>query len=50
MDNTCPLCCGDGFVVITVAYNKRKSICTLCKGSGVYNDKYEKVYGYVDNE
>lgn len=50
MEDTCPMCQGDGFVVMTVAYRKRKSTCPLCKGSGVYVDKERKFYGYESEE
>jgi len=50
MDDTCPLCFGDGFVVMSIAYQKRQSRCPLCKGSGLYHDKEKKFYGYDPEE
>ena len=50
MEETCPMCYGDGVLEVSIAYNKRNSRCPLCKGSGVYRDKSVKFYAYESED
>ena len=50
MDDSCPMCFGEGVVTSFMAYKKRESRCPLCKGTGVYKDKTLKFYAYEEEE
>lgn len=50
MDDSCPMCFGEGVVTSFMAYKKRESRCPLCKGTGVYKDRTLKFYSYEEEE
>lgn len=50
MDDTCPMCFGEGVIESFAGYTKRLVRCPLCKGTGRYKDKTVKFYAYEEED